>query len=158
MRVVGTRLTAVSEWVSCQYGCAAYGTCLTCPPYSPPPQTTTDMLKEYSQGLLLTFGNLSYRDELWPKAFRNVRELAYELEKFAFLDGYSKAFAMGAGPCSLCDACDVTRACRISSKVRPLMEARGIDVYRTVSNCGFTLNVVRSMRDLCTYLALPLIE
>ncbi len=32
--------------VKCKYGCGAYGTRLTCPPYSPTPDETRRMLSE----------------------------------------------------------------------------------------------------------------
>jgi len=158
--IIDAEQIVVDEWVrvKCQYGCGAYGRWLTCPPYSPTPNTTRKMLKEYSAGLLMKFDDISYEEEVDSSASRKVRNLVYELERTIFLDGFHKAFGMGAGPCPFCESCDVTRPCKFPRKARPSMEACGIDVYRTASNCGFSLGVVKSCRELCSYLALILIE
>lgn len=158
--IVDTELIVVNDWVriKCQYGCGAYGRCLTCPPYSPTPEVTRKMLRDYSKGLLMKFERISYEEEENSTASRRVRDLVYELERLIFLDGYYKAFGMGAGPCPYCDECDVTQACQFPRKARPSMEACGIDVYKTAQNYGFTLKVVGSTQELCSYLGIVLIE
>lgn len=47
----------VSNWVrlKCQYGCDAYNTRYTCPPYSPTPDYTRQMLKEYKSAIFLIY-------------------------------------------------------------------------------------------------------
>ena len=49
-------------------------------------------------------------------------------------------------------------SCRYPEKARPSMEACGIDVYKTVRNNGWKLEVVRSEQDLCSIVSLILIE
>ena len=41
-KIINPKEVVVEEWVrlKCQYGCDAYGTRLTYPPYSPRPETT----------------------------------------------------------------------------------------------------------------------
>jgi predicted metal-binding protein len=158
--IISVEEVAVAEWVrlKCQYGCGAYGRRLTCPPYSPTPDTTRKMLSEYSTALLMKFERISREDEVDSSTSRRIRELVYELEKRIFFDGFYKAFGMGAGPCPLCDVCDVGGRCEFPRKARPSMEACGIDVFATARNCGLALEVVRPSHEFCSYLALILIE
>jgi len=144
-------------WVrlKCQYGCGEYGKCLTCPPYSPTPDYTSKMLKDYSKALLIAF---DVKPEAGNRLWRRIRDLTFELEREMFLDGYYKAFGMGAGPCHLCDKCDVKGYCKYPHEARPSMEACGIDVYRTMRNAGLKIEVAKSPNLACTYCGLVLIE
>lgn len=139
---------SVAEWVrlKCQYGCGGYGACLTCPPYSPTPELTRRWLAEYQRALLLRFDRNPAEGEQRVRLLG--RRLVAELERRLFLDGYYKAFALAAGPCPLCDECDVTQPCLHPRLARPAMEACGIDVYATVRNVGLSLEVVTS-EDAC---------
>lgn len=89
---------------------------------------------------------------------REHRELVYRLERKIFLDGYTRAFGMGCGPCCLCDTCDLQIECSFPEKARPSMEACGIDVYSTMANGGMELKVVRRREDPYTMVGLVLIE
>jgi predicted metal-binding protein len=127
-------VTAAWVRLKCQYGCGGYGQCLTCPPNSPRPDETARMLAEYETAILVHFdGHVE------------VTPIMVELEREAFLDGFYKAFAMGAGPCGLCDDCNSAGGgCRNPEKARPSMEACGIDVFRTARDNGFPIDVVRN--------------
>lgn len=122
-KVISPRDVFTAEWVrrKCQYGCGGYGRRLTCPPYSPTPQETRRMLDEYEVA---------------------IQEIIAQ-EREAFLSGYYKAFGMGAGPCRLCDVCDLEGGCKHPDKARPAMEACGIDVFKTARKAGFPIQVVR---------------
>jgi predicted metal-binding protein len=79
-----------------------------------------------------------------------------KLEREAFLSGYYSAFAMVAGPCPLCDECNLDY-CRNPELARPSMEACGIDVYSTARRAGFNIHVLRSRDEKPTYYALLLL-
>ena len=79
-----------------------------------------------------------------------------ELENMLFFEGYVKAFAMGGGPCSLCDECSVP--CVHPKKARPSMEACGIDVYSTAKAHGFPIEVLKTKTDSVNFYGLVLIE
>ena len=159
VRIIDVRQVVVSHWVrlKCQYGCGAYNTRLTCPPFSPTPEETTKMLSEYSWGLLYTF-NFQGSIELERKQRRKMRKFAANLERRMFLDGFYKAFALTAGPCNLCKKCDTSSPCKYPEYARPSMEACGIDVYKTLENVGLKIEVVRSLDDICSFCHLILIE
>lgn len=145
-----------ATWVRlrCQYGCSEYGRCLTCPPYSPTPETTRKMLDEFQAGIVL------HGDD-WS----SVRRIAQHLEERIFLAGYYKAFALLCGPCDHCKTCVVTgskgtrpSSCRHPEKARPAMEAAGIDVFATARAAGLPIEVVRSSDCPQNYYALVLVD
>ncbi|NOY53226.1 MAG: DUF2284 domain-containing protein [Deltaproteobacteria bacterium] len=127
-----------ASWVvwKCRYGCEDFGRTHTCPPHSPTRKETADLLQEYETALLIQA----------DRSFR-VRYLAYFLEREAFLSGYYKAFGMGAGPCRLCDSCDVRAPCRRPEEARPSMEACGIDVYATVRRHGLAVTPLKDENE-----------
>lgn len=148
----------VANWVrlKCQYGCDAYNTRYTCPPYSPTPGYIRQMLHEYKSGLFFTY---QYSPTKERKERQYIRKTLAKLEREMFLDGYYKAFAMGAGPCNLCvNKCDFSKNCPQTEIARPSMEACGIDVYQTAANCGVDLKVVKNLTEMPTYCCLILIE
>jgi len=147
-----------AEWVrlKCQYGCGSYGSCLTCPPFSPTPEYIRNVLSHYSQALLLIWDLPSESEE--KKLRRRMRQAIASLEREMFLDGYYKAFGMACGPCNLCRSCDVTQPCKLEDIARPSMEACGIDVFATLANAGYKLKVVRSFEHPCHFCGLILID
>jgi predicted metal-binding protein len=158
VKFIEPRKVVVENWVrlKCQFGCNAYGTRYTCPPYSPTPEYTKQMLKEYKSALFFTY---QFRRDRERKKRQFVRRTIAKLEREMFLNGYYKAFAMGAGPCNLCpNKCDFSQGCRYTELARPSMEACGIDVYKTARNAGVKLQVVKSYKDVLTYCCLILIE
>ena len=88
-----------------------------------------------------------------------MSEMAVTIEREIFLDGYYKAFAMGAGPCQLCGQCNIANnECINAEKARPAMEACGIDVFQTARNNGYQIEVVKNQSCKQNYFALVLIE
>ena len=157
-KIIHPKNVVTAEWVriKCQYGCGRYGTCLTCPPFSPTPEYTRKMLEYYSKALIMI-----YDIPPGPKERRMRQKMRKEiasLEREAFLDGYYKTFGMASGPCNLCKTCDTTQPCKFEDLARPSMEACGIDVYATLANVGYKLEVVKSFDQLCHYCGLLLID
>jgi predicted metal-binding protein len=74
-------------------------------------------------------------------ARKRMHRHMFDLERRAFLDGYYKALAFVAGPCNLCSDCDITQPCKYPGEPRPAMEACGMDVFATMANAGFRLEV-----------------
>lgn len=155
--VVSLQKVYTAAWVRlrCQFGCSEYGQCLTCPPYSPTPETTRKVLDEYQSAILLHGDDTS----------ESVRKIACDLEHKLFLDGYYKAFAFPAGPCWACKECAIQKqkpggiaACRNPELARPSMEAAGIDVFATARAAGFPIEVARSEGCRHNYYALVLVE
>lgn len=150
-KVIDARSVVTAPWVrwKCQYGCGGYRKRLCCPPNTPTPEQTGQMLSGYRRGILMT---------VTAEKGSDVSKVAVALEREAFLAGFYKAFAFGAGPCRLCAKCDPAGRCRHPYEARPAMEACGIDVYATVRNNGWQIEVVRSEDDIPNYFALTMIE
>jgi predicted metal-binding protein len=86
----------------------------------------------------------------------DIRTIVLTLEREIFLDGYFKAFGMGAGPCQLCDRC--AKSCRHPDKTRPSLEACGIDVFTTVSSNGLPIRVLKTYGCKGNYYGIVLID
>ncbi len=147
-KVVSADTVVTAPWVRmrCQFGCAGYGRRLSCPPYSPTPEQTRAILDCYKTAILV-------KGELLK-----VNSVIVPLEREVFLSGYYKAWSMGEGPCHQCDACALKAGCRFPQQLRPSMEGSGIDVYQTVRNNGYTIEVVKDYDCPGQYFGIVLVE
>jgi predicted metal-binding protein len=136
----------------CTFGCPNYGNSLCCPPFIPSPDKTAELIKQYTHGVLIGFRGVTQN---LLEHNRNMNKTMYTLEKAAFFKGFVKAIGFGTGTCLFCKKCiiqedsmkgipaDVARRyCRHKNKARPSLEAAGIDVFSTVRNAGFELEVI----------------
>lgn len=146
-KIISPKSIVTAEWVrlKCQFGCSGFGQSLTCPPYSPAPEVTRRVLACYKKAILVH-----------GKHYKDIHSMIPILEREIFLDGFYKAYGMGAGPCNLCKSC--AKFCRHPEKTRPSMEACGIDVYSTVRANGYPIQVVKDYDCKANYYGLVLIE
>jgi predicted metal-binding protein len=146
--LVATRAVVTAEWVplKCRYGCGGYGTNLCCPPHSPTPAETRRVLDCYERAILV---------HCVPQS--EVKPLVVALERELFLAGFYKAFGYGAGPCDLCETCNLARCIR-THDARPAMEASGIDVFATVRAAGLPIEVVTGPDSPQNYFGLVLVD
>ena len=157
-QVIRPDQVVVAEWVrlKCQYGCGGYGMCLTCPPYSPTPEVTRQVLRHYRQALLLRVEGTGWEEE--DQQCRRLNEVVAALERELFLAGHHRAWGMGAGPCAFCETCNLAGPCRFPRQARPSMESCGIDVYTTVRQAGWEIEVVQTPEAPFRLFALVLME
>jgi len=149
-KIVRPARVETAAWVrlKCQFGCDGYGQCLTCPPFTPTPDQTRQVLDCYQRAVLIHFS---------PEA--EVKPTVADLEREIFLRGVWKAFALGAGPCYFCKSCVLEPGqCRHAHRARPAMEACGIDVYSTARKAGFEIDVVRTREQCPDYFGLILVD
>jgi predicted metal-binding protein len=139
-----------APWVreKCRFGCERFGKSLQCPPRGMNHIQTRQLLESYEKIYLV-------RGTPPGKAFH---EALLSLEKKAFLMGKHKAFAMGAGPCSICPRCPNEGECLFPHLARPSMEGSGIDVYATAAGAGIDLKPVKKKGQYITYIGLLLVE
>jgi len=132
-KVISPASIVTAPWVrlKCQFGCGGYNSSLCCPPYSPTPKETREVIDSYNRAILVHC-----------KRGVNVKKLVADLEREVFLSGFYKAFGLGSGPCRLCDKCTFEQ-CIHPREARPSMEASGIDVYATARGNGFPIEVVK---------------
>lgn len=147
VRFLDPRQVVTAPWVrhKCQFGCGQYGKNRCCPPFAPDWKTTREILDGFSKGLLV-------RNTGW-----NSTEIARDLARMLFLDGYYKAIGFGSGGCRLCKECDLEN-CRHPEKIIPSMEACGIDVFATARAQGFPIEVLTEKGQAHNTYCLVLIE
>ncbi len=151
-RVIKTDTIVTGPWVrwKCRYGCDGYDRSLCCPPNAPDYHETRELVDSYEHALLLHFtAPLGTRPD--PTA------VVTTLEREVFLAGYFQAFALGAGPCSLCDECAMD-LCRHPMEARPSMEGCGIDVFSTARNNGYAIEVLTDYSCRMNRFGLVLVE
>jgi predicted metal-binding protein len=141
---------AVEAWVrlKCRHGCPVYAQRLTCPPHAPDENDMMRILAGFKRALLL--------ESTPPGKEFHHRLLA--LERQAFLAGFHKALAFGAGPCPLCPECDTSRPCKLPGQARPSLEACGVDVYETAHRAGWSLAPVSDRQGVAKFLGLLLVD
>jgi len=154
--LVETARVVTAPWVrlKCRFGCAGYGGCLCCPPYSPTPEEMRAVLDSYESAILLHCRAVRKAREV----IEGLNEAAVDLERNLFLNGLYKAWATGSGPCDRCPECATSGACKHPDKARPSMEACGIDVFATARAYDLPLEVVKAKADVKDFYALVLIE
>jgi len=147
-KVIKASSVVTASWVrlKCQYGCDGYGSSLCCPPNTPTPEETREVIEGYETAILAHFG-----------ARGHITKSMVALEREAFLEGYYRAFAFGAGPCTLCNSCP-DNGCKHPDRARPSMEACGIDVFATARNNSYSIQVVRDESSEQNYYGLLLIK
>ena len=147
-KVIDPATVITAAWVryKCRYGCGGYGSSLCCPPHSPTPDDTRQLLDCYQRAILVHC-----------KPGVGVKKLVAALEREVFLAGYYKAFALGCGPCMFCRECNL-ESCVHPTEARPAMEACGIDVYATARGNGYPLEVVTDRTCDQNYYGLLLVD
>lgn len=154
----------IKDWVNlkCRYGCTSYNTNWSCPPATPKPDEARKIVSEYDTALLLE-GNRKCTE--FYRNNRKKREDAVRYwkgivstERFLFLKGYYKAFALVNSVCSLCKQCTYPDKCRFPQEKRPTIESFSIDLIGTLHNLGATTDVATSSEDSFNYYGLILLE
>jgi len=157
-KIIDPGSVVTAEWVrlKCQYGCPGFGESLCCPPRTPTPDITRKVINCYQNAILL-HQRLPRKKTRWER-FDNFSKAIVRLEIEIFLDGYYKAWSMGAGPCDLCKECNLSGTCKHGHEARPSMEACGIDVFKTARDNGFPIEVVRKRDEEINIFGLILVD
>jgi len=82
-----------------------------------------------------------------------------KLERAVFLAGYHKAFLLFMDTCSLCAACPGVRGeCKNPASARPSPEAMAVDVFATVRQYDYPIEVLSDYSQTMNRYAFLLIE
>jgi predicted metal-binding protein len=150
-KIIAAHETVLDERVilKCQVPlCNEYGNHLLCPPNSPSLAQFREVLKEYSNALLIQIRTPadqlgSESEEGRKKAIyargNELHEIINVVETAAQELGFTFAAGFIGGACKLCDPCvgvKSGKACKYPFKARPSMEAVGIDVHLTAQRAG----------------------
>jgi len=153
--------------LKCRAGCNSYGHKFVCPPFAPTPDEFRKTLKEYKNILIVKFPAdaeaeedvgrsllrnlcapdtpLDLRDrtkkfwDVWNGDKRRILLAMLELEKAAFNRGYTLAFALTAGSCTLCEKCNIEGSCTHPTMARFPEHALGVNVKKTLKNVGMSV-------------------
>jgi len=151
----------VAQWVrmKCTFGCPNYGQKATCPPNVPPVSDCRRFFDEYSEAVILHFHKKVDQPEerhVWAKGV-NLELL--KIERAVFLTGYPKTFLIFMSPCSLCADCSGSREeCKILESTRPTPEAMAVDVYSTVKQYDYPIEVLTDYSQAMNRYAFLLVE
>lgn len=151
----------VAQWVrmKCRFGCNAYGRKACCPPNMPSKAECEAFAKEYTLGAVFHLEKQLTRPEDKRKWYMELNPRLLELERQVFFLGYPKTFLMFMSHCVACKDCvsDINE-CRHPDKSRPTPEALCIDVFSTVRELGYPIEVLTDYRDTMNRYAFLLIE
>jgi len=168
-KIVSPNKVVVEDRVllKCRAGCNSYGHKFVCPPFAPTPDEFRKTLKEYKNILIVKFPAdaeaeedvgrsllrnlcapdtpLDLRDrtkkfwDVWNGDKRRILLAMLELEKAAFNRGYTLAFALTAGSCTLCEKCNIGGSCTHPTMARFPEHALGVNVKKTLKNVGMSV-------------------
>jgi len=151
----------VSQWVrmKCTFGCGEYGQNATCPPNTPSVKECRRFFDEYSAGVVFHFEKAVDKPEdrhVWSKG---INQELLKLEREVFISGYQKTFLLFMDSCCLCNKCTGIRGeCKHPRLARPSPESMAIDVFSTVRQYGYPIEVLSDYSQPMNRYAFLLIE
>ena len=151
----------VSQWVrmKCTFGCAEYGRNASCPPNVPSVAECRQFFAEYSTAAVFHFEKRVDKPEARFKWSRKVNQALLELEREVFVSGYHKAFLLFMDSCCLCRDCAGVRGeCKSPKLARPAPESMAVDVYATVRQYGYPIEVLSDYSQAMNRYAFLMIE
>jgi Predicted metal-binding protein len=151
----------VSQWVrmKCHFGCNEYGVTATCPPNVPPVSECERFFREYKRAVVFHFEKRVPKPEDRFAWTRKVNLKLLKLEKDIFLSGHEKAFLLFLDSCNICPECPGKKEeCREPKMARPTPEALGVDVYKTVRQIGYSIQVLPDYSQKMNRFAFLLID
>jgi predicted metal-binding protein len=151
----------VSQWVrmKCTFGCANYGKNASCPPNVPSVSECRQFFDEYNTAAIFHFEKRVDQPEERHAWSRGVNQELLELERAVFLAGYQKTFLLFMDSCGICAECVGARHdCKNPRLARPSPESMAVDVFSTVRQYGYPIEVLSDYSQAMNRYAFLLIE
>lgn len=151
----------VQQWVrfKCRFGCPTYGRKGGCPPNVPPVDECREFFREYRSIAVIHIAVKLGKPEMRAEWSRRTNLELLQVERDAFLAGFHKAFLLFMDECRVCNACEARREdCLSPEQARPCPESLGVDVFGTVKNLGFPIEVLTDYDQEMNRYAFLLIE
>ncbi|UCG89763.1 MAG: DUF2284 domain-containing protein [Candidatus Heimdallarchaeota archaeon] len=151
----------VSYWVrmKCIFGCSEYGRNASCPPNTFSVPECEKFFREYKEAAIFHFKKKVEEPEdrfAWTKEI-NMELL--KLEKEVFLSGYVKVFLLFMASCEICQDCTKEReVCKYPKLSRPTPEGMAVDVYSTVRQLNYPIEVIKDYSEVMNRYAFLMIE
>jgi predicted metal-binding protein len=160
-RWIDPKNIVVSRWVrmKCMFGCTEYGKIACCPPNTPSVDECKSFFSEYSEGAIFHFEKRLEDPEERYEWARDINEKLLGLERDVFLAGNPKTFLLFMDSCSLCKNCGEERIkCKNKKSARPPPEAMAVDVFSTVRQLGYSIEVLHDYSQTMNRYAFLLIK
>ncbi|RPI78101.1 MAG: DUF2284 domain-containing protein [Desulfobacteraceae bacterium] len=160
-KFMGPQQIVVGHWVrmKCRFGCGEYGHNASCPPNTPPVEECRAFFRDYNRAAIFRFEKQVDKPEDRHAWSKGVNSKLVDLEREVFLAGYYKAFLLAMDSCTLCKECTGSReTCRIPRRARPSPESMAVDVYATVRNIGYPIQVLDNYDRIMNRYAFLLID
>jgi predicted metal-binding protein len=155
------RTIVVSQWVrlKCEYGCPSYGRIASCPPNTPSVEECRRFFSEYATGLVFHIQKVAPdRDARRAWSAKTNVDLT-KLERDVFLAGYPKTFLIFMDSCEICAECTPARkGCKEPKLSRPSPEGMAVDVFSTVRQLGYPIEVLTDPSNQMNRYAFLMIE
>jgi predicted metal-binding protein len=135
----------VSYWVrmKCMFGCDEYGNTATCPPNVPSFSECERFFQEYNEAVVFHFAKKVPKPEDRYAWTRKLNLKLLKLEREIFISGYEKTFRFFMDSCNICQDCPgIKEECKEQKLARPTPEAMCIDVYSTVRQANYPIQVL----------------
>jgi predicted metal-binding protein len=160
-RWIEPRRIVVAQWVriKCAFGCGEYGRNAACPPNTPSVAECREFFREYRTASVFHFAHAVETPEQRKPWAREVNAQLLQLQQAVFLAGYPKAFLLFMDSCRVCAECTGVRAqCRVPQSARPSPEGMAVDVFSTVRQVGYPIEVLTDYRQAMNRYALLLVD
>lgn len=135
----------VSQWVrmKCLFGCNEYGNTATCPPNVPSFSECEKFFREYNEAVVFHFTKKVAKPEDRFAWTRKVNLKLLKLESEIFTSGFEKTFLLFMDSCNICQDCPgIKEECKEPKLARPTPEAMCVDVYSSVRQLGYPIQVL----------------
>ncbi len=151
----------VAQWVrmKCMYGCSNYGMGACCPPNVPSVSDCERFFKEYKQAAIFHFEEQMEDPEDRHQWSKEINLKLLDLEKEVFLSGHEKTFLLFMDSCEICEECTGDReSCKHPKLARPPPEALAVDVFSTVKQIDYPIEVLKDYSEAMNRYAFLLIK
>jgi predicted metal-binding protein len=152
---------AVAHWVrmKCTYGCDEYGRQARCPPNVPSVGDCVEFFADYERIAVIHLQKAGEADAELRRWKKEINTRLLQLERAVFLAGHHKAMALFPGDCSLCPECvSKPEDCRRPESSRPTPEALAMDIFATVRQLGYPIEVLTDRSQTMNRYAFLLVE
>ena len=136
----------VAQWVrmKCRFGCDEYGKNACCPPSTPSVDECKNFFGEYTECAVFHFQKNVEKPEDRHEWAKEIDARLLKLEREVFLAGNPKTFLLFMDSCDVCETCAEERAkCKDKRSARPTPEAMAIDVFSTVKQLNYPIEVLK---------------
>ena len=151
----------VSQWVrmKCMFGCPEYGKNASCPPSVPSVSECERFFREYRDAVIFHFATKVDKPEDRFAWTREINLRLVKLEREVFLAGHEKSFLLFMDSCCICNECPGARIqCKNPKSSRPTPEAMAVDVFATVRQCGYPIEVLSDYSQKMNRYAFLMVE